>query len=85
MPVSADISPRDVEVRGYGEWLSRIDRLFQSDEVLSECYEFHSLTDTALQFTLDDVEVELMVSPHWGVPANLYRHLEAVKPQDRHK
>ena len=79
------MNTKEVECNGYGEWLNKIDRLFQSDELLSECYQFHAVTDTALEFTLDGVEVELMVSPHWGVPANLYSYLEAVKPLSRTK
>lgn len=82
---SADINPKDVGTKGYEEWLNKIHQLFQSDQVLSECYQFHAVTETALEFTVDGVEVELMLSPYWVNPASFYTFLDSIKQQHRSK
>ena len=43
------------------------------------------MTETSLECVVDGVEVDLMVSPHWPVPANFYTFLTTVKPQNRSK
>lgn len=85
MHSTADISPEDIERKGYGKWLNRINQFFQSDEILSESYQFQELTETALGFDMEGVEVELMVSPHWGNPGDFYSFLESIIPQNRSK
>ncbi len=82
---AADINAKDVERKGYEDWLHKIHQFFQSDQVLSGCYEFHAVTETSLEFTLDHVEVELVVSPHWGNPASFYTFLDSIREQHRSK
>lgn len=84
-PNTPDIDPDHVEKKGYREWLEKIDLMLQSDEVLSECYQLHTVTDTALVCGVEGVELQLLVSPHWGVPANFYTYLETLRPQQRSK
>ena len=43
------------------------------------------MTERALLFTLEGVEVELLVSPTWSRPGELYTFLETTKPQHRDK
>ena len=63
--------------------MSKIHQLFQTDEVLSESYDFHEVTEWTLQFGMEGVEMELMVSPCWGRPGNFYTFLETIKSQHR--
>ncbi len=83
--LSTDIDPEDVDKKGYGEWLLKLHQFFQSDESLSKYYQFHALTETSLECVVDGVEVDLMVSPHWPVPANFYTFLTTLKPYSRTK
>ena len=80
-----DIDPKEVERKGYEDWLNQIHRFFVSDQVLSEGYQFHAVSESVLEFGLDAVEVELTVSPHWTNPASFYTFLENTKQQHRSK
>ncbi len=77
---SLDVDSKIVERRG---WLNKIQELFQEDEVLSECYQFHGMTDHVLHFLMDGLEMKIMVSPAWGRPGNFYTFMETIKPQNR--
>ena len=81
----AGIDARDIARTGYEQWLSRINELFKSDKDISEFYQFHVMTERALQFTLEGVELEILVSPVWSRPGELYTFLETTKPQNRDK
>ena len=81
----ADIDARDIPKMGYEPWLSRINELFKSDKDISEFYQFHVMTERALLFMLEGVEVELLVSPVWSRPGEFYTFLETIKPQHRDK
>ena len=76
---------KHVEKKGYGEWLLKLHQFFQSDESLSKYYQFQALTEMTLECVVDGVEVELMVSPYWPVPANYYTFLTTLKPHSRTK
>lgn len=65
--------------------LNKIHQLFQSDQVLSEHYQFHAVTETALECNIDGVEVEVMVSPYWVNPASFYTFLDSIKHHHRSK
>lgn len=80
-----DVGAKEAEQAGYESWLSKIDKFFHSDEVLSESYHFVELTPHALQFTYDGVEVDLLLSQHWRRPGDLYKFLESVQPQNRYR
>ena len=80
-----DIDMREVTRKGYEPWLSKINELFKSDKDISEFYQFTAMTERALLFTLEGVEVELLVSPTWSRPGELYTFLETTKPQHRDK
>ena len=67
--------------KGYEPWLSKINELFKSDKDISRFYEFHVMNERALLFTLEGVEVELLVSPIWSRPGELYTFLESITPQ----
>ena len=82
---STDIDARDIPKMGYEPWLSRINELFKSDKDISEFYQFHVMTERALLFMLEGVEVELLVSPVWSRPGELYTFLETTTPQHRDK
>ena len=81
----SDIKPRDIEKKGYEEWLNKIHHLFQSDRVFSKSYQYHLVTELALQCVINGVELQVMVSPTWGRPGNLYTFLETTKQQTRTK
>ena len=71
--------------KGYEPWLSKIDELFKSDKDIAGFYHLHAKTDRALLFTLEGIEVELLLSPIWSRPGELYSFLETVKPEHRDK
>lgn len=83
--VGIDIDAWEVIRNGYEPWLSKINELFKSDKDISEFYQFSIMNERALQFTLEGVEVELLVSPIWSRPGELYTFLESTKPQHRDK
>ena len=82
---NTDIDARDIPKQGYEPWLSKINELFKSDKDISEFYQFHMMTERALLFMLEGVEVELLVSPVWSRPGELYTFLESTKPLHRDK
>lgn len=78
-----DVDPREIARRGYENLLNKIYQLFQTDEVLSKSHTFCGVTEHALQLDVSGVRMDVMVSPSWGRPGNLYSYLESVKPQHR--
>ena len=83
--MSTDVDAKQVEKKGYDEWLHNIHQYFQSDESLSKLYQFRAMTELSLQCVVDGVNLEVMVSPHWPVPANFYTFLTTLKPHSRAK
>ena len=80
-----DIDAIDVIGKGYEPWLSKINELFKTDKDISEFYQLNAKTDRALLFSLEGVEVELLVSPIWSRPGELYSFIETVRPEHRDK
>ena len=80
-----DIDAIDVIGKGYEPWLSKINELFKTDKDISEFYQLNAKTDRSLLFSLEGVEVELLVSPIWSRPGELYSFIETVRPEHRDK
>ncbi len=83
--LTVDIDLKEVTRKGYEPWLSKINELFKADKDISGFYQFNVINERALQFTLEGVEVELLISPIWSRPGELYTFLETIKPQQRDK
>lgn len=82
---SPDLEAHAVVQHGYRGWLGRINVFLQEDPELKDFYSFHNLTRQALQFSVEGIEVELLLSPHWARPGDLYGFLHTTKPQNRDK
>lgn len=82
----SDIDPKEVDKKGFGFWLNKIDQLFQTDETFSSWYDCHQVLEQALRFVLQEfVEVRLMLSPLWGRPDQFYTFMETIRPQSINK
>lgn len=65
--------------------MNQLNQFLQSEEDLVEGYEFNAITDRGLQFTFAGIEIEIVVSPPWSKPSDLYTFLETMKPAYRSK
>ena len=83
--IISDVDVKEVERMGYQYWLSKLNNMFQSDEEMSKFYKFQRMTEHALQCSFEGVDVDVLVSPQWGRPGELYTFFETIEPQHRNK
>ena len=76
-PFMPELEPEDVIADGLKEILKKIHQLLQKH--LSGNYSNPSLTEHALRFTYDELEVDLLPSPYWPSPNDYHTYLKSLK------
>ena len=67
---------------GYERWLTKL-HLFL-EETIPEKYHHSKTTPHAVQFVYKGrIDVDLLVSPFWQSPEDLYRFLKSVRPKKK--
>lgn len=80
---SVGIDPNDVKQNGYDRWLGQL-KLFLEETLDEDDIEDISRTVHSVQFTYKEwIEVDLLVSPKWDYPADLYNFLGTVPKHRR--
>ena len=62
---------------GYDDILTKLDEYLEEE---MEDYTFLSMSEVAVKFQVRDYEIDLLLSPLWASPDELYSYLRTVKP-----